>query len=234
MNLFNQENLINRLKHVKHFQGLSDNALKEIVIGGQILRYPAGSIIFHEGDSCAGLYVLFSGKVHLLKSGLQGQSTIIGVINPVIMFNEVTVIDGGPNPVTATVVEDCVAWQLSCSRYQSLLERYPEVGTGLLKAMAVRNRMMLTHLEDIISRPIQARVAKTLLDLSDMGSRPINRYRHTNQEIAARVATVHEAVSRALRSLSETGAITYTRSQIKISSITLLAKLAQLDPIEFD
>jgi len=234
MNLYNQENLINRLKNVRHFQGFSENALKDIVIGGQILRYPAGATIFHEGDSCSGLYVLLKGKVHLLKSGLQGQNTIIGVINPVIMFNEVTVIDGGTNPVTAIAVEDCVAWQLGCSRYQSLLERYPEVGTGLLKAMAVRNRMMLNHLEDIISRPIQARVAKTLLDLSDTGRLPINRYRHTNQEIAARVATVHEAISRSLRSLADAGAITYTRGQIKISSVTLLAKLAQLDPIEFD
>jgi len=234
MDEINLENLISRLGTVNHFQELPEDALREIVFAGQILRYPFNSIIFHEGDSCSGLYVLFSGKVHLYKMGLQGKETIIGVINPVIMFNEVSVIDGGPNPVTAKAVMDCVTWQLSCDMYGNLLERYPEVGTGLLRALAARNRMMLIHLEDIISRPIQARVAKALLDLSDAGKKPVDRRLHTNQEIAARVATVHEAVSRSIKSLYEAAAISYNREKITITSVSLLAKLAQTDPIEFD
>ena len=228
---FNIESLISRLGSVSHFKGLPESALKEIVFAGQTINYPADSIIFHEGAPCSGLFVLFTGKVHLCKQGVRGQETIIAVIKPVIMFNEVTVIDGDTNPVTARAVENCATWQINCDRFQMLMSRYPRVGTGLLQVMAMRNRLMLSHVEDLISRPILARVAKSLLDLSQGGQKPISRRVHSNMEIAARVATVHEAVSRSIKSLHEKGAIEYTREEITVSSAERLAELAQIEPI---
>ena len=154
------------------------------------------------------------------------------MIKPVIMFNEVTVIDGETNPVTARAVENCATWQISCDRFQMLMSRYPRLGTGLLRVMAMRNRLMLSHVEDLISRPILARVAKSLLDLSHGGQKPISRRVHSNMEIAARVATVHEAISRSIKSLQEMGSIEYTREEITVTSVKRLAELAQIDPLE--
>ena len=227
------DTLIDRISCVQHFKDLSYAALKEIVFAGQVLTHPGGSIIFHEGDPCSGMYVLIRGKVHLRKLGLQGQETIIAVINPVIMFNEATVIDKGSNPVTAVAVDDCITWQISCDRFHTLMDRYPEVGTGLLGALAHRNRILLSHIEDLVSRPILARVAKSILDMSDWGKIPINRRLHSNIEIAARVATVHEAVSRSIKTLQELGAIEYSRDEIRVSSLEQLAAAAQIEPLEF-
>jgi len=229
---FNLESLISRLGTVSHFKDLPESALKEIVFAGQTINYPADSIIFHEGAPCSGLFVLFKGVVHLCKLGVRGQETIIAVIKPVIMFNEVTVIDGDTNPVTARAVEVCATWQISFDRYQMLMSRYPQVGTGLLRVMALRNRLMLSHVEDLISRPILARVAKSLLDLSDGGQKPIRRRVHTNMEIAARVATVHEAVSRSIKSLQEMDAIIFNREEIVVRDTQRLAELAQIEPLE--
>ena len=166
--------------------------------------------------------------------GLQGQETIIAVIKPVIMFNEVTAIDKGPNPVTAVAMEDCTTWQLNCDRFHMLMKRYPEVGTGLLGVLANRNRILLAHIDDLISRPIQARVAKSILDLSLWGRSSVNRRQHSNIEIAARVATVHEAVSRSIRSLQDIGAIEYNRDEINVISVEQLAELAQIEPLELE
>ncbi|NIP44079.1 MAG: cyclic nucleotide-binding domain-containing protein, partial [Gammaproteobacteria bacterium] len=63
-------------------------------------------IIFREGEDCSGLFVLLKGLVHLYKMGLQGKETIVTSVQPVIMFNEVPIIDGGPNPVTALAVQE--------------------------------------------------------------------------------------------------------------------------------
>jgi len=59
---------------------------------------------------------LLSGRVHLCKLGPNGQQQIMAVIEPVIMFNEITVLDGGPNPTMALAVEDCVTWNIGCGR----------------------------------------------------------------------------------------------------------------------
>ena len=111
------------------------------------------------------------------------------------------------------------------------MQHYPAVGTGLLNILAARNRKMLTLYEDLMSRPVLARVAKKLLDLSDYGQQPINRYRHPNQQIAALTTTVPEAVSRSIRNLKTKGVIECTRGQIKIISPQELMDLALIEPV---
>jgi hypothetical protein len=51
-------------------------------------------------------------------------------------------------------------------------------------------------------------------------------------EIAARVASVHEAISRSIKSLHEMGAINFNREEIVVSNVERLAELAQIEPLE--
>ena len=169
----------------------------------------------------------------MCKLGLQGQETIIARIKPVIMFNEVPTIDGGPNPVTARAVQDCTIWHVSYERYQTLMKHYPELGTGLLRVMAARNRLLFARYEDLLSRPVLARVAKMMLDLSMMGEQPINRSQYSNQKMAALAATVPEAISRSIRTLREMELLDSTRTKITIRSPERLADVAQIGPMEF-
>ena len=171
--MIDYQNLSDRLGNVSHFKKLPEADLKAIVSAGQVVRYPAGSTIFAEGEPSAGLYVLFEGQVNLSKLGLQGQECIMAVIRPVIMFNEVAVLDGGPNPVTAIAVQDSVLWRVPHDRFGLLMQRYPEVGTGLLRVLAARNRLLIAHYEDLLCRPIRARTAGSM----HAGSTPSVRIR---------------------------------------------------------
>lgn len=228
------DNLVPRISNVSHFKGLPESALKEIVYTGQILTYPAESIIFVEGAPASGLFVIFRGQVHLYKLGCQGQEAIIATIKPVIMFNECTVIDDHPNPVTAIAAQECTLWRVATDRFQRLMGRYPQVGTGLLRVMAERNRLLLSRYEDLLSLPVLARTAKMLLDLSQCGQVPINRYKHSNQKMAALAATVPEAVSRSIKKFREMDILDSTRAQIRIHAPTRLANLAQIEPLVFE
>jgi CRP/FNR family transcriptional regulator len=225
------QSLIKRLGSVPHFKGTPEPVLKEIVFAGQVIHYAAGSFLYREEEPAGGLYVLFKGQVNLCRLGLNGQAYIITIIRPVTMFNEITVIDGKPNPVTAIAAVDCTAWQVSHERYQMLMQCYPVVGTGLLRVLAERNRLMLKLYEDVITRPVLARVAKLLLDLSQDGRMPINRYQYTNPMLAALAATVPEAVSRSIKTLKTHGCLECTRAQIKIHAPENLYKCAMLEPI---
>jgi CRP/FNR family transcriptional regulator len=229
--VLNHQSLIERLKTVPHFKGVPDPILKDIVFAGQVLSFPAESILYREEETAAGLFVLFRGQVNLCKIGLRGQVSMISIIKPVIMFNEVTVIDGGPNPVTAIAAKDCTTWQVSYDRFQTLMNRYPIVGTGLLRMLAQRNRAMLRLYEDLVNRPVLARVAKLLLDLSQNGQQPINRTHHSNHLIASLVATVPEAVSRSIKILKTHEFIDCNRTEIKILQPAKLVKCAMIEPM---
>jgi len=226
---FDLQSLVARLGNVTFFRNMPVAALKDIVFAGQVLNYPANSTLFREGEAAAGMYVLFRGQVNLCKIGLQGIEYIVHIIKPVIMFNEITVIDGQANPVTAVAATDTTTWQVSPEQYQMLMEHYPVVGLGLLRILAERNRLLLARYEDLMSRPVLARTAKLLYSLSQYGQQPINRTDHPNSRIAAMAGTVPEAVSRAIRILKENGVIECTRKLITILSIDQLICAAQID-----
>jgi CRP-like cAMP-binding protein len=228
------ENLIGRIGNVPHFKGMPETALKEIVYAGQILNYPADSILFTEGGPASGLYVIFKGQIHLYRLGVQGQEVIIATVNPVVMFNECTAIDGNPNPVTAVATQVCVVWRVPANRFQSLVERYPQVGTGLLRMMAQRNRQLLARYEDLFSLPVLGRTAKILLDLSQWGQVSINRYNHSNQKMAALAATVPEAVSRSIKKFKEMDILDSDRTQITIIAPDRLANMTNIGSFWYD
>jgi CRP-like cAMP-binding protein len=99
----------------------------------------------------------------------------------------------------------------------------------LLNVLAKRNRRLISKYEDLIARPVKARTAKLLLDLSSYGNQPIDRISHSNQFLAARISTVPEAVSRSIKFLRETGVIETSRTQIIVNCPDRLAEFAQVD-----
>ena len=222
--------LTNKLKNVRHFRQLPLTAISEIVLGGRTKTYQAKETIFREGEPCSGLFVLIRGQVHLYKCGIHGQEAIISVIQPVIMFNEVAALDGEDNPITAMAAENSLTWRIDHQRFNELIQKYPPVGTSLLKVLANRNRLLMASFEDLFSRPVRARVARVLLDLSGFGVAAVDRNQHTNLQIAALAATVPEAVSRAFQSFREDGLIENSRHQIIILNAERLARLALIEP----
>lgn len=222
-------NIIERMKHLEHFKGLSPSELMEIVKAGQIKKYPVETYIFFEGDPCDGLFVLFSGQVNLSKLSPEGQENIIAVVNPVIMFNEVAAIDCGPNPYTAVTCKNSIIWRINCETFQYGMERYPKIAIGLLPVLAARNRWLISQYADLSFLSVRSRTAKLLLELSDNGQRVIDRRNNSINEMAARVATVPEAISRSLKILKDRGVIDSTRRKITINQPDELIKSAQLD-----
>ena len=222
----NLPDLIAQLQTVEHFRSLPDADIRAIINAGRVRRFVADETIFAESEPCAGMFVLLQGQVHLRKLGPQGQESILAIVEPVIMFNEVPVLDGGRNLATAVAATACLTWQIGCEAFQALLQRYPQIGLGLLRVLARRNRFLVAQYEDISFRSVQARAAKLLLDLSDSGQQPIDRRKHPNHQMAARIATVPEAFSRALNGFKQRGAITCVRSEIIVGDPAALAALA--------
>ena len=222
--------LVETLRSFHYFAHFAEVDLRAIVAGGQVRHFLAGETIFFEADPSAGMYVLVQGQVHVCKTGPEGQVNIMAVVTPVMLINEVAVLDGGLNPVTAIAVRDCLFWQINHDSFQGLLKRYPEMGLGLLRILAARNREMLTRYEDVSFRSVLARAAKLLLDLSKYGQQPINRHENSITEMASRIACVPEAISRSLNTFKLQGLIKSSRAAIFITKPAELARLAQIEP----
>ena len=147
----NETSMIERMKRVEYFRKLSTRDITTILRSGQFIRKPAGDFLFLEDEPCFGLCVLLRGEIHLYKLGTEGQEDIIGVIKPVIMFNEVPAIDTLPNPVSALAYKTSLVWRTDCKSFHEGLAMFPQLGIGLLPVLARRNRRLISKYADLSS-----------------------------------------------------------------------------------
>jgi CRP/FNR family transcriptional regulator len=225
------DGLADRLGHVRHFRHLATGDLAAIVTAGSLNRFRADSFIFHEGEPAAGMFVLFSGKVHLCKLSPDGHEQIISSFSPVTMFNEITAIDNQPNPYSALAAEASLTWNINPSTFETLVKRYPDpdIGLAMLRVMASRTRELIGRCEDLSFRPVLSRTSKLLLRLSADGGHVLDRSEHSIKDMSAQISTVPEAISRSLGILRDKGLIETTRQEITLLDPEALAEIAQLD-----
>ncbi len=228
------KNLANLLGRVWHFRHIGAGDIQRIVNAGSLMRFRSGETIFLASQPGAGMFVLLRGRVQLCNLSAGGQEQIIATIEPVIMFNELTGIDGGPNPYTALAAKDCLTWNISHEAFLDLVRSYPdpEIGLGLLRVLAARTRLLINRCEDLSYRPVLARTAKLLLELSDWGRADIDRADYPIKDLAAHIASVPEVVSRSLTTLDERGLIISERQRIRVLDPERLAEIAQIAQLE--
>ncbi len=222
------EKYIKMLKSVPHFKGFKASDLIKIINSGHLKQYRKDRRIYLEGDRSSGMYVLFTGKVHLCNYGCEGQIQIISIIEPVIMFNEITAIDGGPNPATAIAVKDCLTWNIGYEAFENLVKQYPDptIGLAMLRVMAGRTRELIDLCGDLSFSSVLSRSAKLIYDLSEKGTKPINRGEYPLTDLSARVATAPESISRSLSWLCKREIISSDRNQITVTNVQGLLDIA--------
>ncbi len=229
--MVNIAGLAERMGRLRFFKGLSPGDITAIIRAGHIRSFAEGEVIVTEDMPCAGMFVLLSGMVHLYRMSPDGQAVLIDELTPVTMFNEIAILDGGPNLMTVIAARPSRVWHADYSALLALSERYPQVALGFLPIVAKRTRVLVAMVTDICFRSVRARTAKLLLDLSDQGRQPISRQDHPIQKMAAQISTAPEAVSRTLRYLRDEGVVCPSRTTIVICDPDRLAELAQLDSL---
>jgi CRP-like cAMP-binding protein len=199
------------LQALPYFQGLSPAEL--VPIAGQIHQrnLEAGAVIFQAGQPAEALYAVNRGRVRIYESSAEGKEQVLFVVGRGATFNDAAVFDGGPNLACAQAIEPGTGlYVLPLPLMARLVATDARVAAAAMWIMAGRVRSLATLVEDLSLHHLTQRVAKFLLQEST----PLGVVMLTKHEIAARIGTVREVVSRELRHLEQEGAIIRGRDGI--------------------
>ncbi|MGI9145008.1 MAG: Crp/Fnr family transcriptional regulator [Chloroflexota bacterium] len=192
-------------------------------IGGAMFHrsYPAGQIVLLEGAASSVLYVVEAGRLKLYKTSSRGREQVLRLLRPGDMFNEVAVFDEGPNPASAQAIEDCTLYLLRRRDLIRFVAERPGIALAIIRTFAGRLREALALVEDLAFRDVTSRLAKILLE-GQHGRAP----RLTQELLAAMAGSRREVVGRALKALSQDGAVRLERGRIHVLDPTVLERLA--------
>ena len=223
------EETLTFLRQIPYFARLDDEALKAVARAIVQRNYEPGEVIFLEGMPCAGLFLVQEGQVKLVKTSADGREQTLHFVQPGQSFNDVSVWDGEGNPVTAVAITPVTCWVIDRESMLRLVEQYPVLAISVIESIARRTRHLVQLVEDLSFRPVQARLAKLLLDEAKAHGHQDHMPRlMTQQEMAARLGTVREVVGRALRNLEHEGIIRIERHRIIIVDRKRLEEQAML------
>src|SRR5207302_10938397 len=194
----------------------------QMALSGAVIQrsYPAGQIVLLEGAASSVLYVVQAGRLKLFKTSAGGREQVLRLLRPGDMFNEVAVFDEGPNPASAQAIEDCTLYLLRRRDLMRFVAQRPGIALAITRTFAGRLREALALVEDLAFRDVTSRLAKILLEGQDSAPRV------TQELLAAMAGSRREVVGRALKALSQDGAVKLERGRIHVRDRQALERLA--------
>lgn len=194
-------------------------------------RLARDEVLFVAGDEAQGLFVVASGALRAFREGVDGREQVIHVERAGATIAELPVFDDRPYPSTVAAEEETVVLFLDKRDVRALCLKHPQIALAALKLLAGRLRKCAELVESLSLHEVDQRLARWLLN--EAKARGIRtdgglmiKLVLTNQQIAARIGSVREVVSRALARLQQNGLIAIDGRVIVIKDEEALAVFA--------
>jgi CRP/FNR family transcriptional regulator len=224
--LHNAATLLKNLQTIGLLRGLDETVLTELATTAIWREYAPGAVVFLEGEASSALYVLDFGWLKVIKSSLDGREQILRFVSPGEIFNEIGVFANRPNPATVMALEAAGIWLIPKPALQQVLKVHPDVALRVIENMAQRITHLVGMVADLSLHSIETRIAHLLL--AEAEGDVFHRQRWATQtELAARLGTVPDVLSRALRGMVDAGLIELDRQAIRILQRQAIETLAQ-------
>ncbi|MDD5629199.1 MAG: Crp/Fnr family transcriptional regulator [Elusimicrobia bacterium] len=131
--------------------------------------FKSGEVIFHEGTTPMGVYVVCTGRVKIYKSSRSGQQLITRIEHPGDLLGHITLLHGGPYDASGEAMETSVVSLVDAQSFTGFLTKYPNASLALLKALAHDVKMADNKARDVAFKPARSRLADVLCRLKKPG-----------------------------------------------------------------
>jgi len=212
------------------FQGIRPSQLETLAAASRHKRHKKGSTVVEEGDPGYSLYVILKGRVGIRTTDETGEYIFVAERGKDEVFGEMSLFDGKPRSNDVIALEDCEFLIIERSEFlraitanaeialrmmATLSDRIREVGNLLGRQMSVRKRLCAFLLEELERAHQEA------------GQQNQFRLNCTRQEIAERIRSRRETVSRELGMLVADKILRVQGREIAVLSNDRLQRLAR-------
>lgn len=195
---------------------LRDDLLREIAAQGGAKRYAANTVIISEGDASDSLFIILSGRVKVYLSNDDGKEVTIGTHGPGEHVGELA-LDGGLRSASVITLEPTTCSVVTGANLREFVVAHPDFALHLIHLLIRRLRHVTESVKSLALQDVYGRVVGLLNELSEPdGDVRIVRDRMTQREIAERVGSSREMVSRIFKDLSTGGYLEVDKGRITI------------------
>lgn len=206
------------LRRFPVFSQLSALQLDQLVKGAQVLRVPAGGVLFDAGQPCRGFPLVLEGSVRVSKGSPGGREILLYRVEP----GQGCILSGGclighsDYSARGIAEEDVTLLSLPAELFQKLMVEAEPFRRFVFSLYGERLSEMMELVDAVAFRKLDQRLAQLLVQRG-----PVLEL--TQQKLADELGSVREIVSRLLRSFESRGWVTLERERITVRDPRALA-----------
>ncbi len=118
----------------------------------KVETYPAGKVIFREGDPGNKIYFVFKGVVQIEKGVDETNTARLARLGRGEILGEISVMDKSPRTATVTAYVDCELLTLTTSQLDMILSTHPRIAAKIFLGMAKSLSQRLRLADDEITQ----------------------------------------------------------------------------------
>ena len=150
--------------------------------------FPAGTVLFKEGDSGREMYVIQAGKVKISKK-VRNEEQNLAVIGAGEFFGEMAIFNNKPRSATATVLEECKVLVVDPRTLEAMIKGNTEIAVRMIKKLAARLQEADDQIESLMLKDSNSKVVHTLARVADTAGQKVEggiRIKLTMAELAGK------------------------------------------------
>lgn len=220
-----------RLRQSALFQDLDADEFEALTRIVSVRRVDKDQILFFEGDPAPGFFVLLTGGVRIYKASPDGKEYTLHIIHPGQVFAEAAIFKGNTYPANCMALEDSEVAFLPKTEFIRLVQSSPQIALKMIASLSAWLREFARKLEELSLKEVSARLAAYIL--AEVKNSPTNAFELdiTKAQLASRLGTISETLSRNLKKFRDLGAITVSGKQITVLNSSLLKNIASGEKI---
>jgi CRP-like cAMP-binding protein len=221
------------LREVSIFRNAAQSTLDRAAVLSRWQRHPQGTIILSYQDASTDIFFILEGIVRAMIYAPDGKALLFTDLGKGDIFGEIAAIDRGPRSASIEALQPTLVAAMSADHFELVLQADMAVNAATMRLLTSRVRRLSERAYEFRAFAVQHRIHAELLRLARAtGAEPcagevtLSRA-PTLAEIADRVSTHREAVSRELSRLGLLGLIIRDGGALRISDIGMLADLVR-------
>lgn len=219
------------LRRIAILAPLSKEALVHVSQSCKWREYQPGEQILGHHDASTDVLFLLAGKARVILYSADGKAVLFQDLKPQTMFGEIAAIDRRPRSATVQALERCIIASMSANHFEDLIRRESGVAIVALRHLTADVRRLSERVFEFSTMVVQKRIQAELLRLARQASQSrgeaVLSPAPSLSDIAERISTHREAVSRELSRLTTLGLIRREHGKLRVIDVAKLARLVE-------
>ncbi len=195
-----------------------------------VIQARHGRTIVSLGESSSHVFLVLQGRVQVTLISLNGREVILSDLTEGSFFGELAAIDEEPRSASVVALSNCILACIPAQAFRAAITETPSAALWMARRLAAQVRELTEKVFELNALRVRDRLYCELLRMCGPpdGKVAIIEPAPTHAELASRIGTHREAVTREMGYLAEEGLLAQSRKKITVLDLPALATLVRV------